>query len=117
MHYRSIIIDLMENFRGMQRMRDQYHLQLIELKSKSKNEKIQNPSNSKSGINELEHSVNTLKNKLWMQQISFIKLLCDFTFNWVDVMQLSGTRADGIQAFSGFLSGILATYKLLVKCR
>ncbi|KAL7747610.1 hypothetical protein RI367_007051 [Sorochytrium milnesiophthora] len=60
-------------------------------------------------------AVAAIREKKRVQTISFIKLMSDFTFCYVDVANMSGRRADGIQAFSGFLSGVLSLYKLCLK--
>ena len=54
-----------------------------------------------------------ISNKIFMQQLSLVKLLADFTFCSVDVFELP--VSPGVQHLSGFLAAILGTFKLYVK--
>ncbi|KAI9139598.1 peroxisomal biogenesis factor 11 [Paraphysoderma sedebokerense] len=56
-----------------------------------------------------------MKEKAKMSMVSFTKLLFDFGFCYCDLVPLKS--GDGIQAFTGFGSAMLGSYKVWVKCR
>ncbi|KND01911.1 uncharacterized protein SPPG_03698 [Spizellomyces punctatus DAOM BR117] len=59
-----------------------------------------------------------LESKLYMQKVSFAKLMADFVFCTIDVFHLGDKGiSDGWQAVSGFLAALLGTYKVWVKHR
>ena len=58
---------------------------------------------------------NALQSKLGMQQISFLKLCCDFILCFIDVFLLGDRVSDGYQASAGLLAALFGTYKIYVK--
>ncbi|KAI9101378.1 peroxisomal biogenesis factor 11 [Phlyctochytrium arcticum] len=98
--YFTIFIDVHENLHGM------YDIQ----RKMALTRKIEDPA-ARMQYRELEK-------KLSMQRLSLVKLMADFTFCSVDVLNLGSRQiSDGWQNLSGLLSAILGTYKLWTKHR
>lgn len=53
--------------------------------------------------------------KLYMNHINLMKLLCDFVFCTIDVFQLEGKVHPSYQILSGFMAAYLGTVKLYLK--
>ncbi|CAG8552984.1 557_t:CDS:2 [Scutellospora calospora] len=64
-------------------------------------------------VNDNDDELNNVKLKLYWLNISLAKLLMDFLFCGYDFFGLD--FSDSVQAFSGFLAGILSFHKLWVK--
>ncbi|ORZ41666.1 hypothetical protein BCR44DRAFT_341146 [Catenaria anguillulae PL171] len=132
--FSTILVDLYDNYRGQQKLtadvarkrRDLATLNAQALAYPSPaSSPIMTPSSSSSASpSPIQEQIRTARTalqaaefKLWMQRVSFAKLMADFAFCWVDFRQLSGHRADGVQAVAGFCAALLGTYKIWVKCR
>ncbi|KAI9483853.1 MAG: peroxisomal biogenesis factor 11-domain-containing protein [Benjaminiella poitrasii] len=61
----------------------------------------------------LDLKLNELKQKIFMTEVSIIKLLMDAVFCACDIWR--PTYSSSLQAWSGFFSGLLAGYKLCIK--
>ncbi|KAK5670911.1 hypothetical protein QVD99_002681 [Batrachochytrium dendrobatidis] len=58
-----------------------------------------------------------LKDKLFMQRVSMLKLAMDFAFCSIDVFHLGDKVDDGLQVVTGFTAALLGTFKLYRKLK
>ncbi|KAI9179455.1 hypothetical protein H9P43_004778 [Blastocladiella emersonii ATCC 22665] len=121
--FSTILIDVYENYRGQAKLvadvvRRERDLAALHASSASPVAAAAVSKGEREVAIETAHKgLAAAKQKLFMQRVSFFKLLADFTFCWVDFREMSGDRADGIQAVAGFCAALLATYKIWVKCQ
>jgi hypothetical protein len=105
--FTCICFDLLEAFSNLKSLRAKLHSQ----------RSVMRKTIALDGIVSLEDKkkLAELEQKHFIQLVSIVKLLCDMTFCGYDVFK--SKRSEGIQHMSGFISGILALYKLWVKAR
>ncbi|KAI9217783.1 peroxisomal biogenesis factor 11 [Blastocladiella britannica] len=134
--FATILIDLFENARGQRKLaadvarrrRDVAAFSGVASKSHAASSAVNYPSPATSPTPVAGPDATALarstavaalaaaKQKLWMQRVSFTKLVADMCFCWIDFRKHEGRGADGVQAVAGFCAALLATYKIYVKC-